>query len=204
VSGCSERPEVLSQCGREHGNHAIERWQCILALDAERAKEEEKIIREKNARECIAKKINGLENKVKEISNSIQEKSTFYEVENILKRKAEAVQKTYSSQDIKVPVLIATIRTDCDSEFYILINVSGYEPYVNHDYEISSLHFYAMNAPSGYNFPSYTFSKPFHEDRILARRFEVEKKQREIMAELEKNGSKKKSSYLDPCAPGIS
>ncbi len=48
---CSKRPEVLSECEQQHGNHTLERWQCIVALDAEKAKEEKKNLREKNARE---------------------------------------------------------------------------------------------------------------------------------------------------------
>ena len=201
ISGCSKRPEVLSECEREHGSHNIERWQCIVALDAEKTREERKNLREKNARECIAQEIPAMEKKVKIIRDSIKEKSTFVEAENILKKETGASEKVFSDENIKIPVLVSSIHTKCDSEFHILINVNGYEPEMGDGYEINADKFYSMNPPVGYVMPY--FNNRFHEERMFKYRFESESAEREKRQVEAKKESAKKKEFLDPCAPGI-
>lgn len=201
IAGCSKRPEVLSECERAHGSHTIERWQCIVALNAEKNKEERKNLREKNARECIAQEIPAMEKKVKVIRDSIKEKSTFFEAEKILQKEAGASEKVFSTENIKIPVLVSSIHTKCDSEFHILINVNGYEPEMGGGYEINAVKFYSIYPPEGYVMPY--FNNQFHEMRAYKSRLESQWAESEKRQSEAKKEPTKKKDFLDPCAPGI-
>lgn len=202
LTSCSQRPEVLAECEAVHRDHTIERWQCIAALERKKNNIENNKRREQRARECISKELFSIEKKARVVSDSISENSSLDFAKKVLMKEIGNVYQVSSQENIKIPVLVSQIKTSCDSEFHIIINIIGYEPEYKNEYEISAVKFFEMSPPEGYTFP--WMSRLYAEDRQFKSRLDFEKKQREMRLESEKIESKKRASYLDPCAPGIS
>jgi hypothetical protein len=186
-------------CATQYPNSFIARVQCIHRMDAQEKKNKEDLelkesqrIKTNSARACIAENIGRIESVVKRLQESTDENLTLAQLKpifnNILKdSKAIAFSLDSSivpaNDDIKERVLVTSIYPLCETSFNLLVNVRAAE-----SGKIDSFKVWAINPPTGY------FDGQHYE-------FTVDYETRRMAKEAEVKG--KKSTFLDPCAPGL-
>lgn len=200
--------EVVNEvCAAQNPSSFVARVQCIHRVDAQEKKDkadlelkESQKINANAARGCIAEDIGRMESIVKELQVATDDSLTLTQLkpifDNIL-QKGRVVESGMgkvvrtpinasivpASDDIKERVLVATIAPACDATFHLLVNVRAQE-----NGKIDGFKVWAVNPPTGYYDGEHYEFRVDYEARRMAKEAEVKGK---------------KSTFLDPCAPGL-
>jgi hypothetical protein len=148
LSSSHARIEYDKQCYADFPKwfQYFERRSCVRELETTDFDEKEKILREKNARICIAKDLSRMEEIAAKIKNQLTEEMTFEQAQKKLVEILETKLEVRPSEgNIKIPVAIANVNTKCNSEFHFLINVRS-----SLSGKIDFLSVWSKSPPKGY------------------------------------------------------
>jgi hypothetical protein len=132
----------------------FERRDCVNELEAAKAERENKEAlkkrkknREETARSCIGKDLDRMEGIVKKIKASLKNPTIFEDAQKIVEMQFGSKQPVViSKHDIRTSVIISRVETNCDSDFYLLVNIDGKPGQL-----IKRIATWGENAPQGYS-----------------------------------------------------
>lgn len=159
---------------------------------AERAKEKE-------ARICIAGDLPRMEKLAESIQAAVHENMTLEEAKAVTDKATGSVGHIVPPEkDIKERVLIYSLRTQCDSKFYLLVNVRADEKGA-----LRWLRVWAKDPPEGYSDGLHDeFSTDFEAHRQYLARVQLEAQQAAEAAR-RRADVKRNGTDTDPCAPNL-
>lgn len=182
----ADAADIEQRCNRLYPSitQYFSRRDCVKHETQKEAAEQEKRAREERARPCIAADIARIEGLAQKANTVVNQNFSLEQAQSVLAvvfgNKAGI---GIPDDDLKERVLIQSIRTKCDSDFYFLINIRAAQ-----DGTLRWYRTWAENAPTGYKGGYKSeFSTEFDQERALEQsRIEAKKRQESLDAALAK------------------